>query len=128
MMIWCCGCNAEVDAESQSGLTIYPHRPDLSHKQFWQCLRCKNYVGCHPRGNIPLGNIPTPELRRARSHIHAVLDPLWKSKRVSRGTIYGHMSRELGYEYHTGEIRSIEDARRIFLIAKRVIAKLEEAA
>ena len=49
----------------------------------------------------PLGNIPTAELRNARKHIHAILDPIWKSGRMKRGDLYRAISDSLGYQYHT---------------------------
>jgi hypothetical protein len=112
--VWCCGCGETTDAALCSGTDIYPLRPDLAAKRFWQCLACGNYVGCHPGGDKPLGNIPTPKLRKARSHIHAILDPLWKTKRMSRRAIYGRISEHIGRPYHTGEIKTVDEARDIY--------------
>jgi hypothetical protein len=123
MTIWCCGCECEVKAFHKTGKDIYPHRPDLATKQFWQCATCGNYVGCHPGGKKPLGNIPTPELRNARSHVHAILDPIWKTKRMARGAIYAKISERIGYQYHTGEIKTIEDARVVYRIVKEIAAE-----
>ena len=119
-MIWCCGCNADVSVVHKTGKDIYPHRSDLAGKLFWQCPTCKNYVGCHPGGNKPLGNIPTPELRKARSHVHAILDPIWKSKRMARGAIYAKISERIGRQYHTGEIKTVEDARAVYRIVQEI--------
>jgi len=110
---------------NQHGKEIYPHRADLYQKPFWKCDRCGNYVGCHWKtGNPtrPLGNIPTKEIRNARQHIHKILDPLWKSKRFKRGHIYGKLSNALGYQYHTGEIKSVEDARCVYKIVQQIAA------
>jgi hypothetical protein len=116
----------EVDACLFGGDVIYPHRADLSHKIFWRCQNCGNYVGCHPGGNKPLGNIPTPELRKARGHIHALLDPLWKSKKAPRGRLYARISQEIGRQYHTGEIRSVEEAREIYRIVQGLSKELSQ--
>lgn len=115
--IYCSGCQGNVEARLTSGKEIYPHRPDLSKLPFWRCDACGNYVGCHHKTSTPtkpLGVIPTPELRTARSHIHAILDPIWKSGRMKRGKVYRLLSDRLGYEFHTAEIRSIEQARTIY--------------
>ena len=120
--IWCCGCSSDVQAVLCSGIDIYPHRPDLSHKSFWRCPACRNYVGCHPGGNKPLGNIPTPEIRNARGHIHAILDPIWKTKQMRRGEVYRQISEKIGHQYHTGEIKTIDEAREVYRIVKRIIA------
>jgi hypothetical protein len=80
-------------------------------------------VGCHHKTKTPtkpLGCIATPEILNARKKIHALLDPLWKSGVISRGRIYGYVSKQLGYTYHNGEIRSIEEARKIY----RIVAEL----
>ena len=123
--IYCCGCQGEIQARLTDGSEIYPHRPDLHTLPFWKCDSCKSYVGCHHKTEQrtkPLGNIPTAELRKARSHIHAILDPLWKSKRMKRGVIYNIIAEKIGYQYHTAEIKTIEEAREIYKIVKEIAA------
>jgi hypothetical protein len=122
MDIWCCGCSAKVSAGLVSGTEVYPRRADLADLRFWMCPGCGNYVGCHKgsKKRTPLGNIPTPELRKARGHIHAILDPIWKSGRMSRGDLYAKISKKIGHEYHTAEIRTIKDAREIYRFIKEI--------
>lgn len=123
--IHCCHCGREVTARRTDGCEVYPHRPDIAHHPFWIC-QCGNFVGCHKRRGWygrPLGVIATPELRNARKHIHAVIDPLWWNQRetgLSRKDVYREMSRELGYTYHTAWIRTIDEARRVWLVAKKL--------
>ena len=113
--IWCCGCEKKVHARLTNGAEIYPHRGDLAAQPFWRCDGCGNYVGCHHKhGTAPLGCIPTPELRKARGHIHAILDPLWKSKKIGRSEIYAKLTEITGRRYHTAHIRSVEEAREIY--------------
>jgi hypothetical protein len=117
--IYCCACESEVQARLTDGSEIYPHHPNLSGLPFWKCDRCGNHVGCHhkTRDRIrPLGNIPTPDLRNARRYIHAILDPLWKERGLSRAAIYQRISERLGRDYHTAEIRSVEEARQVYRI------------
>lgn len=57
-----------------------PHRPDLKHLNFYRCKECGGYVGCHKGSIRPLGVIPSPEIKNARKHIHALLDPLWRKR------------------------------------------------
>lgn len=119
--IHCVGCTRDVRARLTNGSEIYPHRPDLHNLPFWKCDGCGNYVGCHYKTSNPiqpLGVIPTPELKKARMRIHSLLDPMWKSGLYSRKHIYKALSSELGYQYHTANIRSVEEARKIckFLI------------
>jgi hypothetical protein len=117
MKIYCCTCAKDVGARLTNGGEIYPHRPDLRTLPFWKCDTCKEYVGCHHKTDkptTPLGNIPNAEIRAARKHIHALLDPMWKGGGQPRGRVYGTLSKRLGYSYHTGEIKTIEEARRIY--------------
>lgn len=117
MKIYCCGCGKETEARLTDGKEIYPHRKDLYSLPFWKCDQCENYVGCHHKTKNrtkPLGNIPTPELRTARRHIHKILDPMWKNGKMKRKDIYSKISDFLGYQFHTSEIRDIETARNIY--------------
>ncbi len=117
MKIFCCECEKEVIARLTDGAEIYPHRSDLHNLPFWKCDRCGNHVGCHHKTENrtrPLGCIPTREIRNARKEIHKVLDPIWKSGRVDRKTLYAAISEHLGWKFHTAKIRSIEDARKVY--------------
>lgn len=117
MKIHCCGCNEKVEARLTDGGEIYPHRPDLKSIPFWKCDTCGNYVGCHHKTKNPtqpLGIIPTPELRNARNHIHRILDPIWKEGKIKRRELYKVISDKLGWKYHTANIRSVEEARRVY--------------
>jgi hypothetical protein len=120
--IFCCGCQKDVEARLTDGKEIYAHRPDLYSLPFWKCDTCKNFVGCHHKTaqrTKPLGNIPTPELKKARQHIHRILDPLWQNKIIPRGKIYAHIAHSLGLkEYHTGELTSVETAREVYKIVR----------
>ncbi len=122
--IWCCACLKDVEARLTDGREIYPHRPDLADHPRWKCDTCGNHVGCHNQAKIrnprPLGNIPTPELSNARRHIHAILDPLWQSKRMTRSEVYTAISNRLGYRYHTAEIKTLYEARCIYFIVKEL--------
>lgn len=116
--IHCCGCNAEISARLTDGREIYPHRPDLAPLPFWKCDTCKNFVGCHHKTadrTRPLGSIPTREIKRARSEIHRILDPIWKRGKMRRGELYERLANDLGLkEYHTADISNIEFARDVY--------------
>lgn len=125
--IWCCGCNATVQARLTNGAEIYPHRFDLDDIPMWVCDACKNYVGCHHKTKHPtdpLGIIPTPELRNARKHIHRLIDPVWRNGAIDRTQLYQRLSAELGYRYHTGSIRTLDEARRVYKVARAIIRSL----
>ena len=121
--IYCCGCSREVSARLTDGGEIYPHRKDLAALPFYKCDGCGNYVGTHYKSTNPLdplGNIPTPEIRKARQHIHKILDPLWKRGRFKRGKVYRMISDRLGYKYHTAEIVSVDEARKIYRVVRDI--------
>lgn len=126
--IFCTGCQADVSARLTDGAETYPHRPDLKGLPFWKCDACGNFVGCHHKTENrtnPLGCIPTREIKEARQHIHRILDPLWKSGRYGRRELYSMIAHVLGVaEYHTAEIRSVDEARRVY----RVIDDIRRAA
>lgn len=121
-MIYCCGCQKDVEARLTDGREIYPHRSDLYGLPFWKCDTCKNFVGCHHKTKNrtrPLGCIPTAEIKNARQHIHRILDPLWKKGGWKRGKLYARIAEEMGIEeYHTAELRTVEDARQVYRIVR----------
>lgn len=124
MKIFCCGCQQKVEARLTDGAEIYPHRDDLAALPFWKCDACGNFVGCHHKTKDrvrPLGIIPTPEIRAARKRVHRELDPLWEfgGGKARRRELYAQISQELGYEFHTAGIRSVEEAERVLAIVER---------
>ena len=124
MRLYCCGCQATTTARLTNGAEIYPHRPDLRDLPFWRCDHCGNYVGCHHKTQDrtrPLGCIPTPEIKNARRHIHQLLDPVWQSGRMTRQVLYRALGDALGRQYHTANIRSIEEAREVYRAARSLI-------
>jgi hypothetical protein len=124
--IYCCGCDNKKSRRLCYGDLIYPHRKDLHKLCFWVCDDCGNYVGCHRRTESPLGCIATPEIKRARQHIHRILDPIWQNKNISRNKLYKAISKEVGWKYHTAMIKSIEEARRVYLIVRRMASEITQ--
>ena len=125
--IWCCACQRAVTARLTVGREIYPRRADLAALPFWRCDSCRNHVGCHHKSSQPtrpLGNIPTPALRAERQKIHVALDTLWQSKRYPRGKLYAELTTALGRQYHTAELRSIEEAELIHRAIQDIAARL----
>ena len=123
MKLYCCGCEDEVIPRLTTGEEIYPHRKDLYSLPFWICNSCGNYVGCHHKtddSTRPLGSIPTPRIKASRQLIHRMLDPLWKQGKFSRSYIYQKLGEVLGREYHTADIRSLEEADVVVEYLKRI--------
>lgn len=129
MKLYCCACGSKVKARLTDGAEIYPHREDLHKLPFWKCDTCNNHVGCHYKTRQrtkPLGVIPTNKLRKERKHIHQLIDPAWKSGLCTRSEIYAHLSKQIGRKYHTAGIRTVEEARRVFVIASNYIRSKEK--
>ncbi len=127
MRIWCCACQADVDARLTSGVEVYPHRVDLGALPLWKCDACGNHVGTHHKTDQPtrpLGVIPSPEVRRARMLIHDLIDPVWRSGKVRRQALYTAIGKKIGRKYHTADVRSIEDAREAYRAAQDVLRDL----
>lgn len=103
------------------GDTIYPHRPDLHEKKFYSCASCDAYVGCHWDGATPLGRLADEELRKAKSTAHAIFDPLWKSRKISRGMAYGWLAKTMGIpksKCHIGMFDVDQCNKVVYLVQK----------
>jgi len=123
MIIYCCGCEGKIEARLTDGREIYPHRNDLYDLPFWKCDECENYVGCHHKTKNrthPLGCIPTKQIKEARQHIHSILDPIWQSGKMKRNEIYKQIGEQIGRKYHTANIRTIEEARKVYTIVREI--------
>ena len=125
MQLYCCACASEVSGRLTDGVEIYPHREDLASLPFWRCDACGNYVGCHHKTKDrtqPLGCIPTPELLDARKKLHQLIDPIWRSGRMGRRQLYKAISKDLGWEFHAAELRTMVDARLVHVAATKYAA------
>ena len=86
---------------------IYGDR-DKNYGMFWHCEKDDAYVGTHKnsKDHIPLGRLANRELRRWKQNAHAMFDPLWQSKKMTRGEAYAFMQRIMGMtqdEAHIGK-------------------------
>lgn len=125
----CPYCGA--DAAFVTGEAIYPHRPDLADRRFWQCKPCDAYVGTHRNSDgEPLGRLANADLRRAKRCAHAAFDPLWHAKMrrdrvpkgVARGAAYQWLADQLGIpasECHIGMF-DVETCKRVVEICRAV--------
>jgi hypothetical protein len=126
--LYCCACSKDIAARLTNGAETYPHRADLHSLPFWKCDTCANFVGCHHKTDNPtkpLGCISDKEIKNARKHIHALIDPVWKSGAIGRRKLYKRISAAMGKrDYHTAEIRTIEEARLVYAAAKRIKSQI----
>ena len=79
------------------------------------CKPCGAYVGCHNNTRKPLGTLANAELREWRKKVHAKIDPIWRSRRMSRKQVYYLLTRRLGVQYHTGEA-DIEMCKKVLAL------------
>jgi hypothetical protein len=110
-----------------SGAAIYPHRPDLYTKKFWQCAPCDAWVGTHVNSmrHAPLGRLANAELRALKQKCHAIFDPVWKKGGIGRKEAYKRLAEKMGIpreECHIGKFD--EDRCRLAL---EVLGKKEAA-
>ena len=125
MRIYCAVCRSDQECSEATGKEIYPHRPDLARLEFYQCNGCGNYVGCHKDTGKPLGIIVSGEVKKARIHIHELMDPVWKSGRIKRSELYRRVTDALGYRFHTAEIKTLNEARHIYRAIRTIIAGIK---
>ena len=106
-------------AKLVTGREVYPNKPHLALKGFWQCAPCNARVGCHDDGR-PLGPLASPNVRRLRKRVHALLDPLWlkyADKGWARTRIYSKLAAAMGVEeVHIGEMTATECNLAIILL------------
>ena len=69
----------------------------------WLCRECDAYVGCHRNTRTSLGTMANAATRKWRKLAHAMVDPIWRNKRLTRGQTYEYMSRYLGFDVHIGK-------------------------
>ena len=127
--LWCVSCGKNVRAKMVRGSKVYPHRPDLKHLPFWECPNCLNTVGTHYKSSDPLkplGVIATKEMKAIRMDIHHLIDPIWKNQIMTRTQVYKFISARLGHEYHTGELRTVGEARKVLMIVGQLRKGLEK--
>lgn len=87
----CIYCGAEVNLVSNA--KIYGR--EYGNGKCYACSECDSYVGVHPDLVTPLGILANPELRELKKKAHALFDPLWKSKKMSRKEAYRVLAAKL---------------------------------
>lgn len=112
-------------AELVTGKAIYPHRPDLFGKFFWQCKPCGAYVGCHPGTQNALGRLADAKLREAKQQAHAAFDPRWKGTGKDYGkrrrNAYAWLAEQLGIapaNCHIGMF-DVDQCRRVVEVCRQ---------
>lgn len=123
-MTTCAHCGN--DCVLTGGSEVYPHRKDLYSLYFWICRPCDAFVGCHKNGDgkKALGIAANAELRKLRSRIHAIIDPVWRDGLSTRSKVYADMTVMVNYlkilegQFHTSWLTKAQ--------AEQVIKALNE--
>jgi len=124
--IHCCGCQRTVLARLTEGSEVLPERLDTRALPFWVCDGCKNFVGCYrdsSTANVPLGSIPTAELRNARRYLLSLTEPVVRGG-LERKAVYALVSKELGRRYYPANVRSMDEAAAAHAAILRVRASV----
>lgn len=69
------------------------------------CTPCDARVGTHGRGKKALGTLANANLRELRKRCHSRIDPLWRSRKMSRGSVYNRLQKVMSLsseEAHIG--------------------------
>lgn len=99
-----CDCCGEATVTLTSNSAIYG-REYGDWPYVYLCLLCGASVGTHPHSVYPLGLMADKETRALRTALHAIIDPAWKSGRVSRSELYRMMADALGLpRFHVGDL------------------------
>ena len=114
-----CYCGSTTSLRSN---TLLYNGKEYGNGRAWICdqfPKCRGSVGTHPDGR-PLGTIPDEETKHLRIKVHALIDPLWKSNRKKRGSVYGWLKRisNSSHEIHLGESNKEDCLRLLELIRK----------
>lgn len=99
-------------------IEVYGRRYGNSYMCYW-CKDCDAYVGCHNNTEKPLGTMANKELRQKRMEVHALIDPLWKTKKYPRWKVYKMLSDAFGEEIHVGE-SDLEKCEEIIKTARLI--------
>ncbi|WP_028492623.1 zinc-finger-containing protein [Thioalkalivibrio sp. ALE19] len=98
-------------SERVTGAEVYPHRPDLAGKAFYQCAPCDARVGCHPGTNKPLGRLANAALRRAKSRAHKAFDGLWRDGSMTRSEAYAWLAEQMDLPVKRCHIGQFDEAQ-----------------
>nr|DAV53527.1 MAG TPA: zinc finger domain-containing protein [Caudoviricetes sp.] len=121
--IWCVTCNKYVDAELGLYGDIFPNRLEKAKLPIWICPMCGNYVLTHSKTYRPVGVIGNKQIRIFRLAIHKQLGKACQDSTLTIRDCYGVMSAVLGYKFHSGKLKTINEALKALKIASRINEK-----
>lgn len=84
-MILCPYCDQR--AKRQTGVMLFPHRPDLADLIYFVCAPCDAHVGTHKKTGQPMGQLANEHLRQLRAATHRAFDPRWEDIKIGRAHV-----------------------------------------
>jgi len=93
-----------------------------SFGMIYLCAPCDARVGVKKGTDIPIGTLADALLREHRKLTHAVFDPLWKSRQMTRSKAYLWLSRRMGLntlQCHIGKFNVEQCQKAIQLVRSR---------
>lgn len=114
----CMHCKSE--SILKDGSYIYPHRKDLKFLNFWVCVGCGAYVGCHKKGaktdmgisdgTMPLGYPANQNLRQIRKETHYNFDTVISMLEIPRSGAYLQLAYFMNIKKHDCHIGMFSEA------------------
>lgn len=120
--IYCTHCRQEVEAFSTPASSIFGDKFRFKDNIIFVCPNCKNYVETS-KDLIPLGVIPTKELRKAKNYILSVLNSMLEQKMMTRKEAYLKLSKSVYANrkvFKISDIRDLDEARKVYAAVKKL--------
>ena len=93
-----------------------------SYGMIYRCDDCDAHVGVHKRTDKALGRLANEELRRYKSKVHELFDPLWRSGKINDiwpKYIPDTSNRNKAYKWLARQLEIKEEFCHIGMFSKR---------
>lgn len=89
MIVTCPYCGRE--AEFIDSKDYYSN--GISYGMIYICRKCDATCGTHRKTGKPFGSLANKKLRELRKQCHAIIDPWWKSGKMTRNEAYRKLAK-----------------------------------
>jgi len=112
----CTSCNKTVNATIKKETEIYPDRKAYLAKReprdYWACV-CGSHVRVDKEKVHVRYVLTTGKFSAIKNNIHSLIDPIWKSKKMTRPEVYRYMSKiTKTKDFHVSLISCMKDAEK----------------
>ena len=84
----------------------------------WLCGPCEAYVGTHKNTKTPLGTLAKSKLRQLRKTAHSLVDPMWRSGKMTRTQVYDWIAQEMNIPKDDAHIALFNEKQCSIIIQK----------